>query len=279
MSYQEFKNKYNGGFWNYDGQYGYQCWDLVAFYLQDVLNIPVYVISDYQNAINNINSDFFKYFDEVNQNAMEQGDICIWTDSLHICLYDHWDGQLWFLTQDANARPTGVYNQVTSGHYFRAFRKKQPKPLFTIQDIPKKTVKFKIDVSLWNLNFNTYADAVAVDKYPKGGTYEVSAIAKHKVGSSYYISTYDRANGINNGINVDDCEDYIEQIVTEPTTPNENNNIKPVEEDKQEDNTNTTKIEKVPKSGFKLIIYTIIKNILDYLKERYNNDKKNFKGN
>lgn len=70
-----------------------------------------------------------------------------------------------------------------------------------------------------------------------------------------------------------------EPIVTEPTTPTENDDIKPVEEDKQEDNTNTTEIEKVPKSGFKLIIYTIIKNILDYLKERYNNDKKNFKGN
>ena len=28
MKYEEFKNKYNGKHIDYDGAYGYQCWDL-----------------------------------------------------------------------------------------------------------------------------------------------------------------------------------------------------------------------------------------------------------
>ena len=31
MTYQEFKSKYDGKYVDYDGYYGYQCWDLAQF--------------------------------------------------------------------------------------------------------------------------------------------------------------------------------------------------------------------------------------------------------
>jgi len=82
---------------------------------------------------------------------------------------------------------------------------------------------------------------------------------------------------------------YVEPVVVEPPIiieepvepiePPKNDNGTPTVEDKEQDSTNTTEDTKVSKTGFKLIFYTIIKKILEYLKERYNNDKKNFKSN
>lgn len=166
----------------------------------------------------------------------------------------------------------------------------EPKPLFTIEKVPTKKVKYKKDVSLWDLSFTSFSNVVAVNHYKKDEDLEVGAIATHVVGSKYYISKYDYEHKINNGVNVDDCYDYIEPVVVETpvveepiiaerNTPTENDDIKPIEEPKQEDNTNNTEIVKEPINGFKSIIKYIIEKILEYLKERYNNDKKNFKSN
>lgn len=86
-----------------------------------------------------------------------------------------------------------------------------------ITDIVNKTVRIIKDPSanLWNLNFGKYADAQPIKALPKGTEIEVSATAKHPLGSTYYLSEYSFSKGIGNGINIKDCEDV---NVEKPTT-------------------------------------------------------------
>lgn len=76
-----------------------------------------------------------------------------------------------------------------------------------ITDIPNKTVKLIRDTNLWDLHFSKWADAKSVKTLKAGTQVEVSATAKHPLGSTYYLSEYSFSKGIGNGINVKDCED------------------------------------------------------------------------
>lgn len=89
--------------------------------------------------------------------------------------------------------------------------KLEPKKELTITNITNKKVRLKIDAHLWNLDFNTYAEAKSVKQYKKGDIIEVSAIANHPIGAKYYLTEYSYSKNIHNGFNVVDCEDYIEQ--------------------------------------------------------------------
>lgn len=86
-----------------------------------------------------------------------------------------------------------------------------PKPVpavtYSVTDIPNKKVRIKAGTKLWNLGFTKYANAQAVKTFDTATTIEVSAIAKHPLGSEYYLSEYSFAKGIGNGINVKDCVD------------------------------------------------------------------------
>lgn len=86
-----------------------------------------------------------------------------------------------------------------------------PKPApsinLEITDIVNKKVRLIRDTSLWDLHFTKYADAKSIKTLSKGTEIEVSATAKHPLGSTYYLSEYSFSKGIGNGINVKDCED------------------------------------------------------------------------
>lgn len=81
-----------------------------------------------------------------------------------------------------------------------------------IADIPNKKVRLIRDTSLWDLAFTKYADAKSVKPLSAGTIIEVSATAKHPIGSTYYLSEYSYSRGVGNGINVKDCEDYIDPV-------------------------------------------------------------------
>lgn len=95
-----------------------------------------------------------------------------------------------------------------------------PKPTVTLQiaDIPNKKVRLLKDVTLWDLGFTTWATAKAVKVIPmyqpdgSRTTVEVSALASHPLGGKYYLSEYSFSRGVGNGINVKDCEDYVDVI-------------------------------------------------------------------
>ena len=124
MTYQEFKNKYNGKYIDFDGYYGSQCWDLAQFYMVEVLNLPSSILSGCGNVknmlVNPKLSVLLKYFDEVDVHNMYQGDLCIWSSN-HIAIFDHWDGRsCWYFSQNPNKCQVMVINM--SG--LHAFRKK-----------------------------------------------------------------------------------------------------------------------------------------------------------
>ena len=96
---------------------------------------------------------------------------------------------------------------------------KPPTVTLQISDIPNKKVRLTRNTSLWDLAFKTFAEAKAVKPLTEGTIVEVSATAKHPLGSTYYLSEYSYSKGIGNGINVKDCEDYIDVIAPPNPAP------------------------------------------------------------
>lgn len=84
-----------------------------------------------------------------------------------------------------------------------------PKVVIQTTDIPNKQVKLIRQANLWDLGFAKYADAKAVKTLPAGTVIEASAIAKHPLGSTYYLTEYSYSKGVNNGINTKDCADVV----------------------------------------------------------------------
>lgn len=132
MTYQEFKNKYNGKYIDFDGYYGPQCWDLAQFYFTQVLGLPSSILSgcgQVKNMLVKPKIDVLRqYFNEVSIYEMTTGDVCIWSSN-HIAIFDHWDGRSnWYFSQNPNRCQVMVINQAG----LHAFRKKTaPKPSTT----------------------------------------------------------------------------------------------------------------------------------------------------
>ncbi len=127
MTYQEFKNKYNGKYTDYDGYYGCQCWDLAQRYFVEVLGLPDSILSGCGLVSNMLyppkRKELDKYFDEVSVYEMNTGDVCIWEYG-HIAIFDNWDGvSCWYFSQNPN--PCQIM-QVNEGG-LHAFRIKKSK--------------------------------------------------------------------------------------------------------------------------------------------------------
>lgn len=129
--YQEFKNRYNGKYTDYDGYYGSQCWDLAQRWFVEYLGVPEYVLSGCGLVSNMLNepkkSELLKYFDEVSIYEMIPSDVVIWEYG-HIALFDNWDGnQNWYFSQNPN--PCQVMPVNRDGqHAFRLKGVYQPEP-------------------------------------------------------------------------------------------------------------------------------------------------------
>lgn len=151
MTYQEFKNKYNHKYVDYDGCYGYQCWDLAQFYFTEVLGLPSSVLSGCGVAKKMLYPPkkelMNKYFDEVPLNSMCPGDVCIWDfgEAGHIAMFDHWDGsQNWFFSQNPN--PSEVINCNLPGlHAFRLKTQKEKVVDPVARDEYKNQLEVKVD--------------------------------------------------------------------------------------------------------------------------------------
>lgn len=90
----------------------------------------------------------------------------------------------------------------------------QLKPKLVIEPIPTKKVKAIRDTNLWNLDFTNINKAEAVKPVEEGMIIQdVAAIVTHPCGSKYYMTLYSYSHGIHNGINILDCEDYVEEVV------------------------------------------------------------------
>ena len=170
MTYQEFKNKYNGKYLDYDKHYGYQCWDLGQYYFTEVLNVPDSVLSGCNWVGNMILWDWkyaqlMEYFDEVDVERMLPGDVCIWANpgneqKCHIAIFDSWDGEnCWYFSQSPNQNPCIVTTFIMDGHH--AFRRKQaippapePSPVIT-PNVERDEYKNQIEVLVEKLRIRT----------------------------------------------------------------------------------------------------------------------------
>lgn len=84
-------------------------------------------------------------------------------------------------------------------------------------DIPDKKVIVIRDTNLWDMSFTSFANAKAVKALPKGTVIDVAGVYDHPLSNTdYYLSNYSWNNGINNGINRADCEDYVPPVITTP---------------------------------------------------------------
>lgn len=117
MTYKEFKKKYNNKYTDFDGAYGYQCWDLAQRYFTEVLGLPSSILSGCGLVSNMLKepkrSVLLKYFNEVS--TPKQGDVAIWEYG-HIAIFD--SNVKKYFSQNPN--PCRVI-QITRGgvHYFR----------------------------------------------------------------------------------------------------------------------------------------------------------------
>jgi hypothetical protein len=104
MKYEEFKNKYNGKHIDYDGAYGYQCWDLAQKYFVDYLGVPGWVLSGsglVSSMLDRDRHELDQYFEEIPVTQMSPGDVVIWEWG-HIAIFDHYDGANWYFSQNPN---------------------------------------------------------------------------------------------------------------------------------------------------------------------------------
>ena len=136
MTYQEFKNKYNGQYVDVDGYpkgQPYQCFDLAQLYFTECLNVPDYVLAGCGVVKNMLYGEkrqlMNEYFDETDHNHMEPGDVCIWDETIgeagHIAMYDHYDENgVYFFSQNPN--PSEVIQISMNG--MTAFKRKKDIP-------------------------------------------------------------------------------------------------------------------------------------------------------
>ncbi len=170
MTYQEFKNKYNGRYIDYDNAFSAQCWDLGQYYFTEVLNVPDSVLSGCGWVGNMVLWDWkyaqmMEYFDEVPTNAMQQGDVCIWADpknekNCHIAVFDYWnanDNNCYYFSQNPNPCQVMVVNM--NGHH--AFRRKkevppapEPTPVIT-PNVERDEYRNQIEVKVEKLRVRT----------------------------------------------------------------------------------------------------------------------------
>ena len=130
MTYQEFKEKYNGKYADYDGQYGAQCWDLGELYFIQVLGLPSSVLAGCGYVSNMLYPPkryaLDEYFDEIDPSLAKMGDVAIWEEA-HIAVYDHTeDGTMYFFSQNPN--PCQVMPITMRGLHIFRLKGSEPEP-------------------------------------------------------------------------------------------------------------------------------------------------------
>lgn len=144
MTYQEFKNKYNETYVDYDGFYGSQCWDLAQKYFTEVLNIPPYVLGGVGLVsgmlYGNKRKDLDTYFKEISKDEVIEGDIAIWEYG-HIAIVDNINNELYF---SQNPNPCRVIQINIKGVHYFTLKDRETKRSF-------KYLNLKPSVNSWTV--------------------------------------------------------------------------------------------------------------------------------
>lgn len=160
MTYEEFKNKYDGKYIDYDKQFGNQCWDLGQQYFTECLEVPAYVLGGSGMVSNMLyppkRNDLDTYFEEVDVHDMYAGDVCIWdygNGMGHIAIFDSWDGtRCWYFSQNYPLGSNCHLQAINEPgiHAFRLKKKEIPKPEIT-PNVERDEYKNQVEVKVEDL--------------------------------------------------------------------------------------------------------------------------------
>ena len=82
ITFDQFIAKYNGQYVDFDGRYGYQCVDLMRFYIKEVLGYPVYdavpSVGYAKEIFAKANPAYFEKITNTPTNFPNNGDIVVW---------------------------------------------------------------------------------------------------------------------------------------------------------------------------------------------------------
>ena len=154
MTYKEFKKKYNGKYTDFDGAWGYQCWDLIQRYMTEVFRLPASIFNGCGLVSNMLKPPkinlLLKYFNEVK--TPKQGDIAIWEYG-HVAIFDH--NKNYYFSQNPN--PCKVIQINRGGVHF--FRRKTVEKVDQILHVGSKVQFdgiFKVDILKLPLGNNMF---------------------------------------------------------------------------------------------------------------------------
>ena len=197
MTYKEFVKKYNGKYVDFDGAYGYQCWDLAQFYFTEVLGVPSSVLSGCgwvsKMLVQPKRAELDEYFNEVSTIGMQQGDVCIWSDpsdikNCHIAIFDHYnekDNNCYYFSQNPNPCQVMAVNMI-GHHAFRLKTKQEVAP-----NVPRDESKTQIKVLVDNLNVRIEASLSAASiGYANVGYYDIYEIYNYDGYTWYRIAEH-----------------------------------------------------------------------------------------
>ena len=180
MTYQEFRDKYNGQYVDVDGypkDWKYQCFDLAQLYVTECLGIPSWVLAGCGVAKNLLyqpkRNDLETYFFEIGLTEMCPGDICIWDNKNagHIAIYDHWDEAgccNYYFSQNPNPSQVMKCEGIGTLHAFRLRKKEEPVKKEITPNVDRDEYKDQIEVIVDNLRVrvapNTNAEVLGKAK-------------------------------------------------------------------------------------------------------------------
>lgn len=153
MTYEKFKEKYDGKYLDFDKYYGNQCWDLAQYYFTECLDVPSWVLSG-SGLVSNMlyppkRNDLDQYFDEVSIYSMQQGDVVIWEYG-HIAIYDHWDGNYCYFFSQNYPLGSPCHIQLIDEGGMHAFRRKGR--VEVTPNVERDVHKNQIEVKVEELN-------------------------------------------------------------------------------------------------------------------------------
>lgn len=192
MTYQEFRDKYNGQYIDVDGAYGCQCWDLAQKYCTEALGLPSWVLSGCGVAKNLLiqpkRNDLETYFYEIDIHTMIPGDLCIWwNDSTagHIAVFDRWqenENCNYYFSQNPNPSQVMQCEGIGTLHAFRLRKKEEPVKKKITPNVERDEYKDQIEVIVDNLRVRVAPNTNA------------EVIGKAKEGFYNYYETYRKDN-------------------------------------------------------------------------------------
>lgn len=160
-----------------------------------------------------VNDAIVKFIYKSSRTGAQVTHFCLVVDRNAGTILDSWDGHVKH-TPYGNPVAWSTYER----HAAQVIASPPPAetPAFSIEGIASKTMQFKKNTHLWDLNQRSWPGMVnnPANDVQGGATFQTSRIAHHILTGSYYMPDGDESHGYN----VVDCQDYVAPVPATPVT-------------------------------------------------------------